>query len=99
MAVKSDDVRNAQFQMVRWPREGYDITQVDQFLTELAEALARLERRARPGPADLTDESVILKKFSPTKYRRGYKQEEVDDFLDAAASTLRSLGASRPDPS
>ena len=30
----------------------------------------------------LTAEDVINKRFQPTKFREGYDQDEVDDFLD-----------------
>ena len=30
----------------------------------------------------LTPEDVVNKRFQPTKFREGYDQDEVDDFLD-----------------
>jgi DivIVA domain-containing protein len=37
----------------------------------------------------LTADDVLNKKFQPTKFREGYDQDEVDDFLDEVVSTLR----------
>src|SRR5690606_28968661 len=36
---------------------------------------------------------VLNKKFQPTKFREGYDQDEVDDFLDEVVNTLRALDA------
>lgn len=41
----------------------------------------------------LTPEEVVSKTFQPTKFREGYDQDEVDDFLDDVVNTLRSLHA------
>ncbi len=41
----------------------------------------------------LTAEDVLNKKFQPTKFREGYDQDEVDDFLDDIVSTLRVIAA------
>lgn len=37
----------------------------------------------------LTADDVLNKKFQPTKFREGYDQDEVDDFLDEVVATLR----------
>lgn len=39
----------------------------------------------------LTPEDVINKRFQPTKFREGYDQDEVDDFLDEIVLELRTL--------
>lgn len=39
----------------------------------------------------LTPEDVINKRFQPTKFREGYDQDEVDDFLDEIVLELRAL--------
>ena len=39
----------------------------------------------------LTPEDVINKRFQPTKFREGYDQDEVDDFLDEIVAELRRL--------
>ncbi len=41
----------------------------------------------------LTPEEVVSKTFQPTKFREGYDQDEVDDFLDDVVNTLRALQA------
>lgn len=45
----------------------------------------------------LTAEDVLNKAFSKTKYREGFDQDEVDDFLDEVAHTISSLMAERDD--
>ncbi|MFV0633251.1 DivIVA domain-containing protein [Demequina sp.] len=45
----------------------------------------------------LTAEDVLNKAFSKTKYREGFDQDEVDDFLDEVAHTIQSLIAERDD--
>jgi len=40
----------------------------------------------------LTPEDVVNKRFQPTKFREGYDQDEVDDFLDEVVAELRRLG-------
>lgn len=39
----------------------------------------------------LTPEDVVNKRFSATKFREGYDQDEVDDFLDEIVLELRRL--------
>lgn len=39
----------------------------------------------------LTADDVLNKKFQSTKFREGYDQDEVDDFLDEVVTTLREL--------
>lgn len=45
-------------------------------------------------PSTLTPEDVVNKRFQPTRFREGYDQDEVDDFLDEVVSTMRTLIAS-----
>ena len=45
----------------------------------------------------LSAEDVLNKAFSKTKYREGFDQDEVDDFLDEVAHTVQSLTAERDD--
>ena len=45
----------------------------------------------------LTPEDVVNKRFQPTKFREGYDQDEVDDFLDELVVELRRLGAENED--
>lgn len=39
----------------------------------------------------LTADDVLNKKFQQTKFREGYDQDEVDDFLDEVVNTLRAV--------
>lgn len=43
----------------------------------------------------LTAEDVLNKAFSKTKYREGFDQDEVDDFLDEVANTIAQLTSER----
>ncbi|WP_082104636.1 DivIVA domain-containing protein [Demequina soli] len=43
----------------------------------------------------LTAEDVLNKAFSKTKYREGFDQDEVDDFLDEVAATISQLTKER----
>ena len=45
--------------------------------------------------AILTAEDVLNKAFSKTKYREGFDQDEVDDFLDEVANSISALTAER----
>jgi DivIVA domain-containing protein len=45
----------------------------------------------------LTPEDVVNKRFQPTKFREGYDQDEVDDFLDEVVGELRRLTAENED--
>lgn len=45
----------------------------------------------------LTPEDVINKRFQPTKFREGYDQDEVDDFLDEIVVELRRLNQENED--
>ena len=38
----------------------------------------------------LTPEDVVNKRFQPTKFREGYDQDEVDDFLRDLYAMRRS---------
>ncbi len=39
----------------------------------------------------LTADDVLNKKFQATKFREGYDQDEVDDFLDEVVTTLKAV--------
>ncbi|WP_225754168.1 DivIVA domain-containing protein [Actinotalea sp. Marseille-Q4924] len=45
----------------------------------------------------LTADDVLNKKFQATKFREGYDQDEVDDFLDEVVNTLRAVTAENED--
>lgn len=41
----------------------------------------------------LTPEDIVNKRFQSTKFREGYDQDEVDDFLDEVVVEMRRLSA------
>jgi len=45
----------------------------------------------------LTADDVLNKKFQSTKFREGYDQDEVDDFLDEVVNTLREVQGENDD--
>ena len=45
----------------------------------------------------LTPEDVLNKNFTATQFRRGYDEQEVDDFLDEVVAELRRLTQERDD--
>jgi DivIVA domain-containing protein len=45
----------------------------------------------------LTPEDVVNKRFQPTKFREGYDQDEVDDFLDEIVLEMRRLSQENED--
>jgi DivIVA domain-containing protein len=45
------------------------------------------------GALVLTPEDVVNKRFTVTKFREGYDQDEVDDFLDTVVVEFRRLAA------
>lgn len=45
----------------------------------------------------LNPEEVVNKRFSATKFRQGYDEEEVDEFLDEVVTELRRLNAENAD--
>ena len=45
----------------------------------------------------LTADDVLNKKFQATKFREGYDQDEVDDFLDEIVNTLRNVQGENDD--
>lgn len=83
---------------------GYSQPQVDELLGRITSELRRLQEdnerleliaaKRLNGPAALTDpiitpEQVVTQKFTPTKFRDGYSQDQVDDFLDKVVLGLR----------
>lgn len=95
-ALRPQDVVDKRFQATKF-REGYDQDEVDDFLDEVAEELRRrwavLEGEASASEqwSGLSPSDVVNKRFQATKFREGYDQDEVDNFLDQAVETLRSF--------
>lgn len=50
-----------------------------------------VKRSARRAAEGITPEKVVIKRFSPTKFRGGYSPDEVDEFLDTVVQELRRL--------
>jgi DivIVA domain-containing protein len=73
-------------------RPGYDIDQVDAFLSAIRDTF--LETR-KPS---LTPDEIRNKQFSTTRLRPGYDEEEVDAFLDEAESRLAAQVSGRREP-
>ncbi|NTW42025.1 MAG: DivIVA domain-containing protein [Cellulomonadaceae bacterium] len=48
--------------------------------------------------AVLSSHDVLNMKFAATKFREGYDQDEVDDFLDRVTTTLMHLEGGAPTP-
>lgn len=60
--------------------------------TTLIEASRPAPAPAAPADlATLAPEDIVNKRFQPTKFREGYDQDEVDDFLDEIVVTMRTL--------
>src|SRR3954454_7163655 len=55
--------------------------------------VCRATREARGDQMPLNPEEVVNKRFSPTKFRQGYDEEEVDEFLDEVVAELRRLNS------
>jgi DivIVA domain-containing protein len=99
-----EDVVNQRFGATKF-RGGYDQDEVDDFLDEIVVELRRLQqeendlRVARSqgslppvSTSNVTPEYVVNKRFGPTKFREGYDQNEVDDFLDEIVIELQRRG-------
>lgn len=82
--------------------EGYSPDEVDDFLDEVVAEFRRLQKEEAdlrlatssdrlPFAASplITPEDVVSKRFGATKFRVGYDQDEVDDFLDEIVVALR----------
>jgi DivIVA domain-containing protein len=92
--VTAQDARSRTFTRTKW-REGYDPDDVDAYLALVAQALEQRSADVGAGrrgqPSGLRPEDVVNKRFAATKFREGYDQDEVDDYLDQVVNSLRSL--------
>lgn len=70
-------------------RRGYDETEVDILLDEIATALRHYEGLEPATGAVIDSDAVATKVFTVTKYRRGYDPVQVDAFIDQVLTTLR----------
>jgi len=79
-------------------REGYDKGDVDAFLATARATLESYERVQGQLSAPVTRisaQDVVNARFQPTKFRTGYDQDQVDDFLDRIAAALQHHEALR----
>jgi DivIVA domain-containing protein len=82
--LSADDVLHARFQATKF-REGYDQTEVDDFLDRVTAAL----RHDRAERLPLSWQEVAAARFSATKFREGYDGADVDAFLERIVTELR----------
>lgn len=85
--VTAADVRSSAFTPTRF-REGYDQSEVDTFLEEVAVTLEHKET-GQLGESLLSADQVLNKRFRASKLTPGYDQAQVDDLLDRVVITLR----------
>jgi len=71
-------------------RGGAGASLPDGMLARAAAAAAGSTGTAVPADGLCTPEDVVGARFAPTKFRQGYHQGEVDDFLDEVVAALRS---------
>lgn len=103
--LTSEEIANNQFEPTKY-REGYDSDEVDQFIDQVTQEMTRMEKENEslelkvsnpdsPSPSlsnpIVTPEGVVNQRFKPTKFRTGYDQDDVDDYLDRIVVALRSL--------
>ncbi len=89
--LSSSEVTHAKFTETKF-RQGYDVTEVDQYLSLLSQTLKVHEsgRSMLSSASELiTPDSVLDHRFTVTKFRPGYDAVEVDDFLDEVLAALR----------
>ena len=68
-------------------RPGYDMEEVDVFLTAIRDSFLGVRRPS------LRPDEIRYKQFSTTRLRPGYDEEEVDAFLDEAELRLAAPGS------
>jgi DivIVA domain-containing protein len=73
-------------------REGYDMRDVDRFLTTARRNLLFYEGSTSEQPS-LSAADVVGVRFLPTRYRGGYDQDQVDTLLDQIVETLQGYEA------
>lgn len=82
----SDDVGTALpdpvFPRARWGREGYDASEVDQFVEQLQQALRRT-------PPPMAPYEVVDQRFEVGRFGRRYGLRQVDEYLSSAQEVLR----------
>jgi|GEM_PF-3863519 len=84
MSALGDSIRNARFAPVRL-REGYDMSEVDALLDQMA-AAADAGRDLAP--------FTMYARFSSVRMREGYSMAEVDRFLESLGGAPSTSAAS-----
>ncbi len=95
--MRAQDVADKRFMPTKF-RNGYDQQEVDDLLARIQVTLTVVEGSPVPttGPLatakPLRAADVKSARFRATKWREGYDQDQVDDFLDDVVNELRRLG-------
>ncbi len=74
--------RGQEFPRTRFPRRGYDCTQVEEFVREA-------ERAVRDAPPAMAPYEVQDARFSGVRLRQGYDMEAVDERMEELHVALR----------
>lgn len=94
--ITAADTRKVKFRITKF-RAGFSLDEVDDALDAIANTLEIYER----GPGMLaasgvmTAEQVFALRFTETKFRDGYSQDDVDVFLDSVVLTIREYEEAR----
>lgn len=97
-----EDIVAVKFMATKF-QEGYERDQVDALLDQATRELQRIQDEhvsLKLSAADpdhvtslsepiITPEGLVNARFKPTKFREGYSQDQVDDFIDHIVVTLR----------
>lgn len=87
--MHSSEIANISFATTRL-HEGYAIAEVDAFVDMVRKAMKKWESGLDGG---LVAEDVMLARFTPIKFFKGYNELQVDDFLDDVAVTFAAYEA------
>jgi DivIVA domain-containing protein len=95
--MRAQDVAEKRFQPTKY-RNGYDQQDVDDLLDRVQATLIVAEGGTIPTTGRLATakplrpEDVKGARFRVSRWREGYDQDQVDDFLDDVVAELRRLG-------
>jgi DivIVA domain-containing protein len=95
--MRAQDVAEKRFLPTKF-RDGYDQQEVDDLLDRIQATLTVAEGGTIPTTGRLATakpvgpEDVKRARFRATRWREGYDQDQVDDFLDEVVAELRRLG-------
>ena len=80
------DVLDAKFQGTKF-RDGYDQSEVDDFLDRVVETLQARESGS-PARHPVTAAEIRGVRFRATRWREGYDQQQVDELLTKVRDSL-----------